>query len=191
MKQLIAGLFITLDGVTEEPSNWQDPEQFDDDMLAELEANIAATDTILMGRVTYDYWASYWPTATYEPFASHINQKPKYVASRSLTGVTWGDFNNIALLQGDTVEAIRQLKQQPGKHIAVTGSPTLVRFLLENDLLDELTLMIHPVVAGRGERLFDQDGLFQRLRLKSNTSSKSGIIIATYEPQRESEQPAS
>src|SRR5688572_15237111 len=160
MRKLVAGLFITLDGVTEEPSDWQ--ETFDDDMLASLKAHIANTDAILLGRVTYEYWMPYWPTSDFELFASHINNLPKYVASTTLDKVEWGDFNNITLIKENLVEAINKLKQQDGKNIAVEGSPTLVQYLLENEVLDELQLIIHPVVANKGKRLFKTGSALQR-----------------------------
>jgi dihydrofolate reductase len=182
MREIVAGLFITLDGVTEEPSNWQ--EDFDDEMLAALQTHISETDAILLGRVTYEYWKDYWPTATYEPFASHINEKPKYVASTSLHKVEWGGKTNIALLEGDTIEALKTLKSQPGKRISVAGSPTLVRYLLDQDMLDELQLMIHPVVAGSGRHLFESAGPLKRLKLKTSIATRTGTVIATYQARR-------
>lgn len=88
MRKVVAGMFITLDGVVEAPDKWQ--EHFDEDMGASLEEHTQAADAVLLGRVTYDEWAPFWPTADYEPFASHINQKPKYVVSTTLKDVGWG-----------------------------------------------------------------------------------------------------
>ena len=179
MRKVVSGLFISLDGVTEAPNEWQF-DSFDADLGAEMGAMIAATDTILMGRVTYQEWADYWPTATDEPFASFINNTPKYVVSTTLDAVDW---QNSTLLGGNLAEEIARLKAQPGGQISVTGSPTLVRSLLQQDLLDELILMIHPVVAGKGKRLFAPDGDLKRLELVSHTMTGSGIAVLTYRPK--------
>lgn len=181
MRKVVSGLFISLDGVTESPDQWQF-DHFDDGMMAALEAHIAAEDAILLGRVTYQEWEPYWPTATDEPYASHINNTPKYVVSSTLDKVTWGDRDNITLIKGNLAEAITKLKQQPGKNIGVSGSPTLVRSLLENDLLDELTLMVHPVIAGSGKRLFKDGSALKRMKLVSSKTTSTGVAILTYQP---------
>lgn len=118
--------------------------------IAEMASHIAAEDTVLLGRVTYQEWARYWPTSTDEPYASHINNSPKYVVPTTVDEVDW---KNSTLIKGTPAREIHQLKQQPGKNIGIGGSPALVRSLLQADLLDELKLMIHPVVVGRGKRL--------------------------------------
>jgi dihydrofolate reductase len=180
MRKVVAGLFITLDGVTEEPGHWQ--ETFDDDMAAAMQLTIDDTDTILLGRVTYQYWEPYWPTSTHEPFASFINATPKHVISTTLDNVTWGKFDNAKLIKGDLTEEITKLKNQTGKNISVTGSPTLVNSLLQQGLLDELTLIIHNVVAYKGERLF-KEGNLKRLKLIDSKATRTGVIIATYQPR--------
>jgi len=181
MRKVTAGLFISLDGVTEAPHEWQF-DVFDDDMMAAMTEHINTVDTILLGRVTYQDWTPFWPTSTDEPYASHINNTPKYVVSTSLDTVEWGTWGNISLLKGNLAEAIARLKQQPGRNIGVSGSPTLVRSMLQADLLDELTLMIHPVVVGSGKRLFgDGDGL-KRLKLVDTKTTKSGVSVLTYQP---------
>jgi dihydrofolate reductase len=179
MRKVVAGLFITMDGVTEEPSDWQ--ETFDNDMMASLKQHIADTDTILLGRVTYEYWMPYWPTSDFALFADHINNLPKYVASSTLDKVEWGDFNNITLIKENLVEEVNKLKQQDGKNIAVEGSPALVQYLLEKEVLDELQLIIHPVVANKGTRLFKTGGELQRFNLVEAQTTESGVIIATYQ----------
>jgi dihydrofolate reductase len=181
MRKVNAGLFISLDGVTESPGEWQF-DHFDDDMMAAMGAHIAAEDTILLGRVTYQEWAPYWPTATDEPYASHINNTPKYVVSTTLDKVEWGKWDKPSLIKGNLAEEIARLKQQPGQNIGVSGSPTLVRSMLQNDLLDELTLMIHPVVVGSGKRLFTDGGDLKRLKLVDSKITKTGVSILTYQP---------
>jgi dihydrofolate reductase len=180
MRKVIAGLFITLDGVTESPNKWQF-DNFDNDMMETMSAHIAQEDDILLGRVTYQEWASYWPTSMDEPYASHINNTPKHVVSTTLDKVDW---KNSTLVKGDIAEEIARLKQTRGRNIGVAGSPTLVESLLQNDLLDELTLMIHPVVAGTGKRLFKDGRPLKRLKLVDSKTTGTGISIVTYQPEK-------
>jgi dihydrofolate reductase len=181
MRKTTAALFISLDGVTESPEEWQF-DHFDDDMMAEMAAFTAGTDAILLGRVTYEEWAPYWPTSADEPFASFINDTPKHVVSTTLEKPL--EWRNSTLVAGDLAEEISELKQRPGKNIAVAGSPTLVRSLFQNDLLDELTLMVHPVVAGGGKRLFEGGEDTKRLELSNSKTTRTGVSILTYRPRR-------
>lgn len=183
MRKVVSGLFISLDGVTEAPDQWQF-DHFDAEMMAALQAHITAEDTILLGRVTYQEWAPYWPTATDEPYASHINHTPKFVVSTTLDEVGWGEWDNITLIKGSLAQEIARLKNQPGKNIGVSGSPTLVRSLLQNDLLDELTLMIHPVVVGRGKRLFEGRSDLKRFTLVDSRRTSTGVMLLTYQAPR-------
>ncbi|MCB0168653.1 MAG: dihydrofolate reductase family protein [Anaerolineae bacterium] len=182
MRKVLSALFISLDGVTESPNEWQF-DNFDADMLAAMSAHNAAEDTVLLGRVTYQDWHEYWPTSTDEPYASHINRTPKYVVSTTLDDVTWGEWGNARLIKGNLAEAIAELKQQPGKNIGVAGSPTLVRSLLQQDLIDELTLLVHPVVVNRGKRLFENGGDLKRLQLVDTQTSGTGVAFLTYQPR--------
>jgi dihydrofolate reductase len=129
MRKVVAGLFITLDGVVESPDQWS-LDNFDEDMMAGMTSHIAAEDAVLLGRVTYQEWASYWPSSTDEPYASHINNTPKYVVSTTLDKVEW---KNSTLVKGNLAKEIARLKQQPGKNIGTGGSPTLVQSLLRTD----------------------------------------------------------
>ena len=178
MRKVVTGLFISLDGVTESPDKWQF-DHFDEDMMSSMAAHIAAEDAILLGRVTYEEWVGYWPTATDEPYASHINNTPKYVVSSTLEKVEW---NNSTLIRENLAEEIRRLKARPGMNIGVAGSPTLVRSLIKEDLLDELTLMIHPVIVGKGKRLFDDGADLKRLKLVDSKITRTGVAILTYDP---------
>jgi dihydrofolate reductase len=181
VRRLIAGLFISLDGVTESPGKWQF-EHFDEDMMAAMSAYIAEVDTVLLGRVTYQEWVSDWPDSADEFFAPHINNAPKYIVSTTLDGVEWGKWDNATLISGDLAEAIADLKRRPGNNIAVEGSPSLVESLLQDDLLDELTLMVHPVVAGAGKRLFRDGRDLKRMRLVDSKTTVTGVSILTYQP---------
>ena len=181
MRKVVSGLFISLDGVTESPDQWQF-DNFDAEMAAGMGEHIAMMDATLLGRVTYQEWASYWPTATDEPYASFINNTPKYVFSKTLDKVDW---QNSTLVKESLAEAVNKLKLQPGKNIGVQGSPTLVRSLLQSDLLDELTLMIHPVIVGRGKRLFTDGSELRRFKLVDSQTTSTGVSILTYQPRRE------
>lgn len=181
MRNVVASLFISLDGVAESPDQWQF--EFDDDMLATITAEVAGVDTILLGRVTYEEWLHYWPTSTDEPFASHINYTPKVVVSTTLDKVEWGQWDTtISLINSSLAEEITRLKHQHGKDIGTAGSPTLVRSLLQGDLLDTLRLWVHPVVAGSGKRFFADDEDLKRLKLVDSKVTPSGCAILTYEP---------
>ena len=181
MRKVTSGLFISLDGVTEAPDQWQF-DHFDEGMMAALGAHITAEDTILLGSVTSAEWAPYWPTATDEPYASHINTTPKYIVSTTLDKVAWGQWDNVTLLKGNLAAEIAKLKQQPGKNIGVSGSPTLVQSLLQADLIDELTLMIHPVIAGHGKRIFKDGSALKRMKLVESKTTHTGVSLLTFQP---------
>jgi dihydrofolate reductase len=131
--------------------------------------------------VTYEGWSTYWPTATYEPFASFINNVPKVVVSTTLKQVGWGSFDNAKLIKGSLAEGIARLKEQSGRTIGVNGSPSLVRSLLAQDLLDELYLQVHPVLGGKGQRLFSDDSDVKRLKLLENKTNSKGVAMLHYQ----------
>ncbi len=176
MRKVVSGLFVSVDGVVEAPHLWQF-DVFDQDMIEIMSAHLAGEDTILLGRVTYSEWAPYWPTSTDEPYASHINNTPKVVVSTTLKQVDW---QNSTLVSGNLPGVIGELKRQPGKNIGVAGSPTLVRSLLRDDLLDELILMVHPVIAGSGKRLFAEGDALKRLKLVDAKITGRGVAVLTY-----------
>lgn len=183
MRKVEASLFISLDGVVESPDQWQF-DVFDEDMMTTMTNQLAGEDAFLLGRVSYQEWSNYWPTSSDEPFASFINQTPKYVVSTTLDKVEWGQWNNVTLIKGHVAEAITRLKQQPGKNIGIGGSPTLVRSLLYDGLLDELTLLYHPVVVGKGKHLFNDGDELKRLKLVHSKITGSGVAILTYQPNK-------
>jgi dihydrofolate reductase len=181
MRKVISGLFISLDGVTESPDKWQF-DVFDADMGAAMVEHLAGEDTILLGRVTYQEWVNYWPNASDDEYAIHINGTPKFVVSTTLDKVGWGKWDNVTLIKDNLAEEITRLKRLPGKNIGIAGSSTLVRSLLRDDLLDELILMIHPVVVGRGKRLFKDGDELKRMQLVQSKITGSGVAILTYQP---------
>ncbi len=189
MRKVIAHLIITLDGVVkfdvvaDTIVKLRDTEE----VLADFFAKVAEEDAMLLGRVTYQEWADYWPNSTVEPFASHINRVPKYVVSKTQEAVSWGPSGNATLLKGNLADAIMALKQQPGKNIGVHGSPTLVESLLQADLLDELRLEIYPVVAGSGARLFHDGRAIKHLHLVDSKITENGVAILTYKLANNSE----
>ena len=180
MRKVFAGLFSSVDGVVQAPNEWQPA--FDEEMGAALGRMLDGQDAVLLGRVTYDEWADYWPTSTDEPFASWINGVQKYVASSTLESAGW---SNSTLIKGSLTDFVTELREQPGGSIGVGGSPSLVRSLLAAGLLDELTLMISPVVAGGGrKRLFPGDAAPATFELAEATPTSTGTLIATYRPAR-------
>jgi dihydrofolate reductase len=140
------------------------------------------TDAMLMGRVNYEEWADFWPQQDQEenPAAVHMNGVRKYVVSTTLKEPL--GWNNSTLIGGNVAEEIDKLKRQPGKDIAISGSGTLVRSLLQKNLLDELRLMVHPIVVGSGRRLFEEGGDRKELELVDSKTFSTGVVYLTYRP---------
>jgi dihydrofolate reductase len=180
MRKIVAGLFISLDGVTESSDQWHFP-YFNDEMAEAIQSQMAASDTMLLGRVTYQEFAGFWPRQTEAdmPMADYMNNTPKLVVSTTLETVEW---QNSTLIKGNVVEALTKLKHQPGKNINITGSGTLVRSLLRDDLLDELQLLVHPIVVGRGKRLFADTSEPKALKLVDSKTFSTGVLSLTYQP---------
>ncbi|MBO2455509.1 dihydrofolate reductase family protein [Actinomadura barringtoniae] len=179
MRKVVSVLFTTVDGVVESPDQWQFA--WDDEMAALLAGSLERCDAVLLGRGTYEMWSGYWPNYTGgedAAFADWINNSPKYVVSSTLDNVD--DWQNSTLT---TLADIKHLKEGEGKDISVSGSPGLVASLLAEGLLDELTLLINPVVAGGGrKKLFSDDAALKKLGLVSAQPTSTGAIIATYAP---------
>jgi dihydrofolate reductase len=181
MRKLTAGLFSSIDGVVEAPDQWQPA--FDDEMGAALGRILDGQDAVLLGRTTFEEWAGYWPNSDDEPFASFINGTQKYVASTTLDTVD--QWPNSTLVTGSVTDFVADLKRQDGGTIGTAGSPTLVRSLVEAGLVDELILMISPVVAGKGlRRLFPDTATPATFELVEAQGTSTGTIIATYRPAR-------
>jgi dihydrofolate reductase len=185
MRKIIANLFISLDGVVEEPGDWHFP-YFNDEMGAAVDAVLGTADTLLLGRKTYDDHAGAWPereAAGEEDadFAKALGDMRKIVVSRQrLEEFTW---RNSEQLQGDLVEAVTALKHQPGdSHIAMSGSVSVVRQLLAAGLLDELRLLVHPIAVRKGMRLFDEGERPIPLRLLSSATFSTGVLNLVYGP---------
>src|SRR3569833_1783464 len=178
MRKLTAGLFHSLDGVVEAPNLWQF-DQFDDELGATLGAMMTTTDTVILGRVGYEAWAKEFGEGDDPYFGPFINNVPKFVASRTLKGKL--GRQNSTLLEGDLESFVSALKQQPGKDIALMGGISLVRQIQFAGLLDEHTLITHPVVAGAGYRhLFEANDPTTRLVLKNSVVTSKGNVVSTY-----------
>jgi dihydrofolate reductase len=179
LRKITAGLFISLDGVTEDPE-WHLP-YFNDEMGEAVGAQLASADTLLLGRVTYDSFAGAWPGREAEggadaEFAKMIGDARKIVVSRQDLQFSW---RNSEQLTGDLVEAVTALKNQPGGDIAMSGSVSIVRQLLAAGLLDELHLLVHPIAVRTGERLFDTGDPIPLKLLRSNTF-ETGVLHLIY-----------
>ncbi len=181
MRKVVALELVSLDGVMESPERWSF--QFQNDEMAEANASgMAAADAMLFGRLTYQEFAAFWPyqNSAEQPFTDYLNNTPKYVVSTTLEEPL--EWQNSTLIKDDVAEEIANLKQQPGKDIAIVGSGTLVRSLLRDGLLDELGLMVHPIVLGRGKRLFE-DGIDEMaLELVDSKTFSTGVLYLTYRP---------
>ncbi|HET9493167.1 MAG TPA: dihydrofolate reductase family protein [Chloroflexia bacterium] len=175
MSKVIVAEFLTLDGVMEAPEKWQFQFWHDDMGKAVLDSMLEAHG-LLLGRVTYEIFAGSWPSETGE-MADRINGMPKYVASTTLKEVTW---NNSHLLEGDVPQAVRALKEKPGKDLLVVGSGELVNTLLRHDLVDEYELMIHPIVLGSGKHLFGDESESRVLKLADTKTFDTGVVLLTY-----------
>ena len=179
MRKLIVAEFISLDGVVEAPDTWHFP-YLNDEMMAAIGEGAAASDTMLIGRVTYDSFAgAFADLPEDDPSGAMMNRPKKVVVSRSVSTLEW---RNSELLKGDVVEAVRALKEQSGGNIMTVGSISLVRTLLRAGLVDELDLLVHPIVVGRGQRLFEDDGPQIPLELVACTVLKTGVTRQIYRP---------
>ena len=183
MRKVVASLFISLDGVVEAPDQWHFP-YFNDEMGVAVDA-VFNTDTLLLGRVTYDSFAGAWPgreeagEADAE-FAKRLGDARKFVVSNQRLEFTW---RNSEQLEGDLVDAVAALKKGPGEtNIAISGSPSVVRQLLSAGLLDELHLLVHPIAVRKGMRLFDESDARIPLRLVRADVFETGVLNLVYGP---------
>ena len=181
MKRVVASEFLTLDGVMGLPERWN-LAYFNDEMGQAIGEGFATSDAMLMGRVLYEEWAAYWPQQDPEenPFAAQMNGIQKYVVSTTLEGPL--GWQNSTLIKENVAEEIANLKQGEGGDIVISGSGALVRSLLQYKLLDELKLMIHPIVVGGGKRLFEEGVGQTKLELVDSKTFSTGVLYLTYRP---------
>ncbi len=181
MRKIIAAEFLSLDGVMEAPDQWHFP-YVSEEMGAAQFALMPEIDTMLLGRRTYEEFAASWPqrtSADFGPLADFMNKTPKLVVSTTLKEVTW---ENSSLLSGNLAEELAGLKRQPGKTIFVLGSASLVKWLLQEHLLDELQLFVDPVLVGKGKRLYESENGQVPLTLASCQTLANGVLSLTYQP---------
>ena len=190
--KLTATEFLTLDGVYQGPGGpdedrrggfdrggWQAP--LDDDEIGPYITSVyEGMDGMLLGRTTWDIWSAYWPDHDAGDAVSHgINALPKFVPSTTLKDPKW---QNTHVIAGDVEAKVRELKAQPGSYLLLQGSGVLLRWLLERDLVDELKLIIYPLVLGKGLRLFPDQGQTHRLQLVESRVTPTGIMLQSYRP---------
>lgn len=190
MGRIIATEFVSLDGVVEAPgggeafeyAGWSfEIDRGDEGNKFKLDETVES-EALLLGRRTYEGFAAAWPSREGE-FADKFNRMPKYVVSSTLGRPEW---SNTEVLRGNLVQEVGRLRERHSGPIVIHGSPTLVQGLLEHDLLDELRLMVYPVVLGKGKRLFGSTTAKKRLRLRSSRVVGEGVEILIYEAVRES-----
>jgi dihydrofolate reductase len=177
MRKIVAGLYVSLDGVVESPDRWIGP-YFDEEIGQTVGSLMAAMDTLLLGRVTYEGFASAFAGQT-GGIADQMNNTPKVVVSTTLDKADW---QNSTLIRDNAHEEITRLKQQPGKNIGISGSATLVRWLLREDLLDELNLLVFPIILGSGKRLFVAYSDRLPLTLVDSRTFSTGVLHLVYAP---------
>jgi dihydrofolate reductase len=180
MRKIINSTYISLDGVIENPQNWQSLGSFDEDGFALQMELLSACDAVLMGRHTYDGFAPAWSTRSGDPYSDRINSMAKYVVSSTLRDPEW---TNTTVIDGDVLAEIEVLKKEPGQDIVQFGFGQLSFALMEHGLLDELRLWVHPFFVGTGG---SEDLLFRNcppasFKVASATTLKSGVVILTYQ----------
>jgi dihydrofolate reductase len=179
MRTIVSTLFMTLDGVVESPHEWHLP-YFSPEMGEVLSAGMQTQHAFLLGRTLYDEWSQYWPAhVDDDPFGRYITDVDKHVLThRPLDGEPW---DNTTVIGDDAEQQVQALKEQDDGEIGMSGSPSTVRWLLEHGLLDELNLLVDPIVLGRGTRLFD-DIRQMELSLTHSRALPNGVLHLRYEP---------
>jgi len=174
MGRIVSNFFMSLDGVVEAPDQWHMP-HFNDEMGAAIGQGMATNKAFLMGRKLYEEWAGFWPNSDDE-FADFLNSHPKYVVSSSLQTASW---SNTTIVAG--AHQLREIKDATDGDLVISGSATLVRSLLAEGLVDELRVLVHPIVVGHGARLFE-DSTSHALELVSNDRFSTGVLNLAYAP---------
>jgi dihydrofolate reductase len=184
MRRIVVTEFISLDGVFEDPGGSEKLKHggwtmaFNNDEFMKFKMDeLMASDAMLLGRITYEGFAEAWPERGGDPFSDKFNAMPKYVVSKTLKKATW---NNSHILKGDVAKEVAKLKETEGVDILVHGSGKLASFLLDQGLVDELRILLYPVVLGTGKKLFTD--AYSKLKLIESTPFKTGVVALRYEP---------
>jgi len=178
VRRVIASVHVTLDGVMGAPEEWSF-QFFDEESERHAADELLAVDALLMGRVTYQEFAEYWPSAT-DAIGERMNAVPKYVASTTVRDFEW---RNCTLLAEDAARAVAELKEQAGGDILLLASADLANSLRAENLIDEYRIWVDPIVHGSGKRYFPDDGATTVLQLTGTKTLGSGGIILTYQPR--------
>jgi dihydrofolate reductase len=182
MSKVVAQTFVSLDGVMEAPDKWQLPNDlFDEAMGPYVGGSFDRAEALLLGRRTYEEFAGYWPSQPdSDPFAAQMNGLPKLVVSKTLKTLAW---KNASLIDGNLIEEISKLRQRPGKDILIIGSGQLVSGLTPHGLIDEYQFILHPIVVGRGKKLFLEGTDPMLLQLVDAKTFGTGVVGLTYRPK--------
>jgi dihydrofolate reductase len=184
MGRLVVSEWVSLDGVFDADSmeQWFLP-YHSEDRAAYIQEGILASDAMLLGRKTYDMLAPYWSARknNEDGIADKLNSVAKYVVSSTRNKAEW---NNSTIIKDNVVEEASKLKQQSGQDILITGSATLVRSLMEADLIDEYRFLVHPIIVGRGKRFFNDGMPMKRLTPVKSKTFSHGVILLCYQPAR-------
>jgi dihydrofolate reductase len=191
VRKVIVSAYVTLDGVMEDPGatgefehrGWTMP-FFNEEAANYAHDELFASGALLLGRRTYDEFAASWPTTAWVEgegdFAARMNGLPKFVASTTLTEPL--EWSNSSLIKGDVAGEVAKLKQQPGQDILMYASAGLMRTLMQHHLIDEYRIWLHPIVLGRGKRLFEDGSDKTDLKLVDTTTFSSGVVVLSYQP---------
>ena len=191
MRELVVNTFLTLDGVMQAPGGKEEDTRngfkhggwaaayHDEVKMKIMGRGMARRGALLFGRNTYEHFFKVWPGRTDNPYTEVLDNTQKYVVSRTLNEpLPW---KNSTLLKGDAEETVAALKQDSDVDLTILGSGELVRSLLRRNLIDQFVLLIHPLILGAGQRMFEHDGTLARFKLTESVPTTTGVIIATYE----------
>lgn len=181
MRKIIVTEFMSLDGVIDSPHLWSFP-YWNDEIAAFKNSETFEAEAMLLGRKTYEGFAAAWPARKGEnPFSDRFNQMPKYVVTTTLQTLEW---ENSHLIRENIVESLKALKDREGGDILVHGSGQLVQTLIQHDLIDQYSLLVYPIVLGKGRRMFDE-GTTANLKLTESKQTSTGVMLLKYAPARE------
>ena len=178
MGEIVSNFFISLDGVVESPDQWHFP-YWSDEMGDVVGRGMQTTGAFLMGRRLYDEWSDYWPKSE-DDLAGYFNDVQKYVVSSSLTQADWKNTEVVTGGDAAIAERLRSIREATDGDLTMSGSPTLVRWLIGQGLVDRLELLVHPIAVGHGQRLFQDGGGTVPLSLQSSVSLPNGVLHLSY-----------
>lgn len=194
MRPLVINAFMTLDGIMQAPGGPEEDQSgnfkyggwsanyWDETMMKTMDEFMGKDFDLLLGRKTYEIFNAHWPYIKNDPIGDKLNTSKKYVVTKTLDKADW---QNTSLIKGDAVKEIIKLKQQEGPELQVHGSANLIQTLLKNNLVDEIQIMIFPVIIGKGKRLFEEGIIPSEMKLVDQKATATGTIITKYKPSGE------